>query len=220
VRRCVLQFAALGILAGSLLAFQVPKTMAAGFSGNAPRLVGGSSVPCLAVLAAQQNESESQPSGTMRFFEWLNFVILVGGLIYLLRKPLASFFTGRSAEIVKALDEGRKALDESVAKLKAIEQKLAGLKDEVEALRAQAAKDIEAEADRMRQQTVTEAERVSESARAQIEAATRAAKVELKAFAANQAAEIAEQMVRTRLDRENQGKLVERFFEGLNGKQN
>ncbi|MGH9433131.1 MAG: hypothetical protein ACRD3T_16490 [Terriglobia bacterium] len=212
------QFAALSLFAAGVFLFQVRPAPAAMVSVGRSSLDAMASVSRLRVFSPPQDEGEPKHSGSTIFFEWLNFVILVAVLVYFLRKPVASYFSNRSATILKGLEEGRKAWEESVAKLKSIEQKLERLNDEVAALKADAAREMEAEAERMGRQTLSEAERVSESARAQIDAATRAAKIELKAFAANQAAEIAEQMVRGRLDRENQGKLVQRFFEGLNGK--
>ncbi len=213
------QIAAMGLIAGGIFLFPArPEARLTISAGGSSGLEASTRLSSLLVFAAQQGEGESQHSGRQAFFEWLNFAILVGGLFYLLRKPLTSYFSARSVNILKGLEEGRKALEESGARLKSVEQRLERLNEDIAALQAEAAKEMEAEAERMRRQAVAEAERISASARAQIEAATRAAKIELKAFAANQATEIAEQMVRGRLDRENQGKLVQRFFEGLNGK--
>ncbi|HUY13753.1 MAG TPA: ATP synthase F0 subunit B [Terriglobia bacterium] len=219
MKRRWLQIVVLGLLAAGVFLFQARRAACLTVSaGSSSGLAGTAHVSKLLLFAAQEGEGKSQHSGRKAFFEWLNFAILVGGLFYLLRKPLASYFSTRSVNILKGLEEGRKALEESGAKLKSVEQRLQRLNEDITALQAEAAKDMEAEAERMRRQAIVEAERASESARAQIEAATRAAKIELKAFAANQATEIAGQMVRGRLDRENQGKLVQRFFEGLNGK--
>ena len=213
------QIAVMGLIAGGIFLFAArPEACLTAPAAGGSGLEASTRLSSLLVFTAQEGEGESQDNGRKAFFEWLNFAILVGGLFYLLRKPLASFFGARSVSILKALGEGRKALEESGAKLKLVEWRLERLNEDIAALQAEAAKEMEAEAERMRRQAIVEAERISESARAQIEAAIRAAKIELKTFAANQATEIAGQMVRGQLNSENHGKLVQRFFEGLNGK--
>lgn len=219
MRARLLQIAAFGLVAVGVLLLQArPATGATATWSSNSNIAGISSVSKLMISFAQEGKDASEHAGRTAFFEWLNFAILVGGLFYLLRKPLASYFSSRRVNILKRLEEGRKALEESAARLQSIEQKLERLNDEMTALRAAGKREIEAEAERMRRQAAIEAERISESARAQVEAATRAAIIELKAYAASQATELAGQMVRGRLDRENQGKLVQRFVEGLNGK--
>src|SRR5579862_2676217 len=89
---------------------------------------------CLATFAAPRMVSaqESKPAATEenpnssreQLYEFINFVILVVALIYILRKPLAEFFRSRSSAIGKSLEEGRKALEASQAQLRVVEAKL------------------------------------------------------------------------------------------------
>lgn len=148
-------------------------------------------------------------------FKIINSAILVAALTFVLRKPLAEFFTQRSASIRKSLEEGRKALDASQAQLRAIEEKLVRLEEEIRALTASAAQEMAAERERLRQATAEEAEKVLEFARAQLETATRAAKLELKAYAAQEALKLAEDLIRERLDPASQKQLVSRFVDDL-----
>lgn len=165
--------------------------------------------------------SEGEPKSNHEgLYKLINFVILVGALGYLLRKPLADFFAQRSDAIRKSLDEGRRALEASQAQLRAIEEKLRGLEDEIARFKAESAKDMEAERERLRQAAAAEAERMLEFARAQIASATRAAKLELKAYAARQAVDIAEQTIRQRLDEAGGHALVQRFVREVDRKPN
>src|SRR5205807_8018036 len=95
--------------------------------------------------------------------------------------------------------------------LRAIEEKLRGLEEEISRFRAAAARQMEAERERLRQAAAAEAERILQFARAEIDNATRAAKLELKLYAARQAVELAEAMIRQRLDEAGQRRLVGRF---------
>lgn len=151
-------------------------------------------------------------------FRWINFFLLAGGLAYLLRKPLTEFFAQRSASIQKSLEEGRKALEASQAQLSAVEEKLRRLEEEIAAFRASAAREVEAERQRLRQATAEEAEKILESARAQMEMAMRAAKLELKTYAAHQALGLAEEMIRERLDEASRRRLVSQFIARLEAK--
>jgi F0F1-type ATP synthase membrane subunit b/b' len=57
-----------------------------------------------------------------------------------------------------------------------------------------------------------EAEKILQSARAQTEVAVRAAKLELKSYAAEQAVELAEEIIRRRLDEAGRKQLVSDFL--------
>ena len=128
-------------------------------------------------------EKNSEPPHEL-LYKAINFVILVGGLGYVLRKPMAEFFSSRSASIQKSLDEGRKALEASQAQLQAVEEKLRGLEAEIAAFKASAVREMEAERQRMQQTSAEEAARILESARAQTDTAVRGAKLDLKSYAA------------------------------------
>jgi F-type H+-transporting ATPase subunit b len=164
---------------------------------------------------AVANAGEGSEVGKGRWYELfkvINFVLLAGGLAYVLRKPLADFFSARSASIRKSLEEGRKALEASQAQLQAVEEKLQRLEEEIAAFKASAAREMEAERQRLRQAAADEAEKILESARAQMDAATRAAKIELRIYAAQQAVQLAEELVRQRLDDASLGRLVSQFI--------
>jgi len=165
----------------------------------------------------EKRESEKGPAKAAAdreaYFKPINFFLLIGALVYLLRKPLGSFLAQRSEDIREALEEGRRALEQSEAQLHSIEEKLKHLQEEVAGFKAAAASEMDAERQRLRQAANDEAERITEAAHAQIENSTRAAKLELKAYAAQRALEMAETMVQQRLDVGSQQQLVNRFIQ-------
>lgn len=169
--------------------------------------------------AAAGAEEKGQEPAHALLFKVINFVLLVGGLGYVLRKPAADFFSSRSASIQKSLEEGRKALETSQAQLQAVEEKLRHLEEEIAAFQASAARETEAEHQRLRQATAEEAVRILESARAQMDTAVRGAKLELKNYAAQQAVALAEGLIRERLDESGRRRLVSQFAVTLQAKE-
>ncbi len=174
----------------------------------------------LAWAAPPQSEQAGESSAGEHeiLFKVINFVILVGALGYLLRKPLRDFFTGRRANIQRELEEGRKALEAAEAELRAVEEKLGRLEQEIAALKTTAAQDIAAERHRVLKEAGEEAERILTSARARLEAETRAARQALRAFTADQSLKLAEQMIRERLDDRTRRELVRQFTTSLEAK--
>ncbi|HEV2114385.1 MAG TPA: ATP synthase F0 subunit B [Terriglobales bacterium] len=159
---------------------------------------------------------ESAPAESHHLLlEWINFLIVAVVLAYLLRKPMARFFAERLDTIREGLEEGRRAMAESEAKLAEVEKKLKNLEQEIADFRARSEVEMRAERERLREAAEREAQRVMDFAQTQIEAAVRAAQVELKRYAAAQAVELAESVVRRRLDDPLRNKLVSQFVAEL-----
>jgi F-type H+-transporting ATPase subunit b len=172
----------------------------------------------LASASAAEGEEAGKRAGRELLYKFINLALLVGTLGFVLRKPLASFFAERAASIRKGLEEGRKALEVSQAQLKTVEEKLQHLEEEIAAFRASAGREMEAERQRLKLAAAEEAEKILQSARAQTEVAVQAAKLELKSYAAEQAVELAEEIIRRRLDGAGRERLVSQFLEGLESK--
>lgn len=173
--------------------------------------------PAAAVLLAPPEGTAEENKGETRelIFKTINFLILAGALVYLLRKPLADFFTQRSAEIGSALENGRKARAESQARLSAVEEKLRRLDEEIAAFKAAAEREMDAERQRLREAAEAEAQKILDSARSRMETLTRAAKLDLKRYVAEEALTHAEQMIRARMDDATRRRLVDEFVAGL-----
>lgn len=173
-----------------------------------PRLVFAEESGTAAKQEARENPHEL-------LYHTINFLILVGALAYILRKPVAEFLKSRSSSVEKALDEGRKALDASQAQLREVEAKLEGLEAEIAAFKDSAAREMEAERQRIQKGAEEEAARILEAAHAQINAAVRSARLELKKFTAERSVSIAEDLIRSRLDDSGRQRLVAQFAASL-----
>jgi F0F1-type ATP synthase membrane subunit b/b' len=187
-------------------------------------LLGGGTAATLPCFAAPPGAAgQSQPAEELHvshelIFDIVNFILLVGVLVYLYRKHGKAFYIDRSESIRKSLEEGRKALEASQAQLAAAEGKLARLEDEVAALKKRTEAGIAEDQERIRQAAVEEAQKVLEHTKVQIRAATNAAKLELKDYAVKQALGQAASLVRERLDEGNRRRLVDFFLADLNSK--
>ncbi len=179
----------------------------------APRVVTTGLHLCTVRAAAlfQGEESNSHRDA----LEWINFLLLAAVLVSILRKPLARFFAERLDTVQEGLEEGRRAVAASEAKLAEVEKKLKDLEREIADFRARSEVEMKTERERLQHAAEREAQRLMDFAHAQIEAAVRAAQLELKRYAAGQAVELAESAIRRRLDDSLRHKLVNQFVAEL-----
>lgn len=204
------RFVLLFLFLGACLA-GAPKSVPAA-TAPAAAVTGGEAAP--AVFLAEP-PAQSKPSGHTEMYDWINFLLLVAVLVYVLRKPVSQFFSGRAAELERDLEAGRKALEAARSQLAAAEEKLRRLEQDIAALKASATQEREADRERFHRVGEEEAQRIFESARTMIQSATQAAKMELKAAAVREAVALAEVMIRERLDEASRAMLVSRFLERI-----
>jgi F-type H+-transporting ATPase subunit b len=153
-------------------------------------------------------------------FQWVNFAIVAGLLVWVFKGVTPKIFRKKANNISSAIKTATSAKEEAVRQLREAEAKLARLKEEVAELRAAAQRESQAEAERIRNLTMTDAERVEAAAHAEIEAAERAARLELKAIAANLAVDGAESLLAKQLTPQTQESLVAAFVKSLGGRPN
>jgi F0F1-type ATP synthase membrane subunit b/b' len=149
------------------------------------------------------------------WWKWANFVLLASALGYLIRKHAAGFFSGRTADIRRGIDEADKARAAAEARMNEVDARLANVAGEIEALKESAAREQAAEAGRLRAQTAAELAKIQTHGRQEIEAAGKAARAELKRYAAQLALGMAEDKIRQRVTPEAQDALVRGFAERL-----
>jgi F-type H+-transporting ATPase subunit b len=129
-------------------------------------------------------------------------------------------FRARAVAIQAAIAEGTRAREEADHRRLEAERKLAGIEQEITAMRLQARRDAEIETDRIRSLAREDAIKVDRAAEAEIAAAERAARFELRATAARLAIERAEAQLREQLTPPADSRLVRNFVGDLAGSQN
>jgi len=158
--------------------------------------------------AAEETEAGSHGSGSVTWWKLANFVLLAGGLGYLIHKKGRPFFGARSREIQQAIQDAARMRAEAETRAAEIEQRLAGLASEAEALRRNARQETAAEGARARTRLRQEIEKMQAQAQREIASAAQAARQELRSYAADLAVRLAEQQLRARMSPDVQERLV------------
>jgi F-type H+-transporting ATPase subunit b len=168
-------------------------------------------VPAMAEEGAPS--PENSPAGWI--FRWINFAIVFGAIVYFFAKVAAPSLRTRSEEISQKIAEGARAREAAEKQGREVQAKLAGIEKEVERIRADAKRDADAEATRLRALARQEAETIERAAQAEMRAAQRAAQLELKAFAAGLAVDRAEAVLADQITPEAQASLLKTFVAEL-----
>lgn len=153
-------------------------------------------------------------------FRWVNFVLVIGFMIWLFGKKLPPLFDRNAENISSAITKATALREEAERQVREAEAKLAHLQQEIATLQAAAQREAAAEGEHIRAVTQTEAKKVGVAAQAEIEAAERAARIELKALAASLAVDGAETLLAKQLTPSAQESLVDTFVKSLEGRPN
>lgn len=146
-----------------------------------------------------------------------NLLLFAGVMYFVLRRPLAEAFRARQEGIRRDLMRAEEERRAAVAKLEEVEERLAGLDSEVEAIREQARREAAEERARIERAAEEEVRKIREQARREIESASKAARAELRAYAAEQSVRMAEEMIRREIRPEDDAHLVKEYVGELGG---
>jgi F-type H+-transporting ATPase subunit b len=153
--------------------------------------------------------------GKLELWKWANFVVLAGGLGYLIGKNAGPFFAGRSQQIRKDMHEAQEARRQSEARAAEVDRRLASLEAEIAALRAESQNEVQVESERLTRHTAAEMAKIQSHAEQEIASAGKAARMELKRYTAHLAVSLAEQRLQARITPETQDALVRGFVRDL-----
>jgi F-type H+-transporting ATPase subunit b len=192
----------------SLAQHEQPPAAPAAASHAAPAQPGGHAAP--AGEHAAEGEHGSPIVGMIA--KLLNFAVLAGTLVYFLRSPIASYLGDRGTQIRSALVKAAEMRASAAAQVAAIEQKMAALPGEIEALRKAGAADVAAEEARIRTIADAERARLQEQARREIGAQLKLAERDLTARTADLAVAIAAKRVKATINAEDQARLVDEYL--------
>jgi len=145
----------------------------------------------------------------------LNFLVLFGGLGYLLRKPVKDFLERYGQEIDSTIKEVKKEREENEKNYKHARDRLQKLKKELEEIRKNAEEEGQKRKESILQAAENEAERIKTFARQEIEIFTQTKVHELKAQAAELATEIAKTNIEEKMTPEKQSFLIDLSIEKL-----
>lgn len=145
----------------------------------------------------------------------VNFVILFGGLAYLLAKPLKKLLSEMGLAVKNTIRETARAKTEAEARLAALLVRMQGLEQEARAIKNEGEKDGEKERERILALAGKESERIRTFAAQEIETLTRSARAELNAHAAELAVSLAQARIERRLTPELHSQLIDESISRL-----
>lgn len=149
----------------------------------------------------------------------VNLVIFFTILYFLIRKPTREFFTERYNQIRSSIDRAAREKAEAEAKMKELDARMNRLDADIAEIKAQAGREAEAERERITAAAQAEAEKFRATAKREIESAKQNALIELRAYAAEQAVTLAEQVIRRELKPEDDANLLQRASVAMGTKQ-
>jgi F0F1-type ATP synthase membrane subunit b/b' len=153
--------------------------------------------------------------GGLEIWKWVNFLILAGGLGYLIGKNAGPFFAARSANIRKDMEESLRLRKEAEASVAEVDERLALLDKKIAALRAEGEQEFQRAAEKISRQIEADVAKVQAHALQEIESAGKVAHAELKRYSAELALRAAEQKIRARMTPAAQTALVDSFVSDL-----
>jgi F-type H+-transporting ATPase subunit b len=148
-------------------------------------------------------------------WKFINLILFIGALIFLLRRPVSASMRARRESIRKELMRAQEERNAAMAKLEEVNARLARLEEETATLRTHAEQEAAAERERIARTTEEETRKVREQAQREIESAGKAARLELRRYAAEQSTSLAEELLRRDLRRDDDERLLRDYIEEL-----
>jgi F0F1-type ATP synthase membrane subunit b/b' len=176
----------------------------------------GAAVSDEAVAEGHTDEAQHGESPWAFAGKIFNFAVLAGTLVYLLRKPLAGYFSRRGSQIRSDLATAEAMKQTAAQQIAEINAKLQQLPAELDALRARGTQEIAAEEARIAAESEAERTRLLEGTRREIDLQLRLARRELVNHAADLAVAVARGRIRQQITDRDQLALVDRYLSRVN----
>ncbi len=169
----------------------------------------------VAVALPAAEEAKGREEDHLVLWKVANFVLLAGGLGYVIYKKGGPFFAARGDGIRRGLEDAARANREAQERYAEMERRLANLGAEIEKLKTQAREESGAEGERMRGETERALQKVREQMEQDVANAAKAARHELRVYAAEMAISLAERRIRERLTPDSESALLGAMLKDL-----
>jgi F0F1-type ATP synthase membrane subunit b/b' len=142
-------------------------------------------------------------------WKFVNLALFAGLMVYVLMKAdIRGAFRARGESIKAELEKARTERDAALAKLKEVEERLAGMSEQISSINQRSKTEVEAERQRIAQSTQEEVAKLTAQAQRDIENAAKVAKNDLRKFAAEQSIRMAEDLIRRDMRPEDDARLM------------
>jgi len=166
-------------------------------------------------LFMSAGEEAAAPGSRGMLGNVVNFVILAGGLIYVLYKPVRNLLEKRSRDVEIMIVEAGEAKRNAEAKLEEAREKVALLGDEIARIEREARVQGLREKEKIKVLADKEVERIRTFAEQEMELLLKAGVQELKEYTADLTAAIAETRLNQRITEEEHAELIDKSIERL-----
>jgi F-type H+-transporting ATPase subunit b len=174
----------------------------------------------LPVVAEEGAKPDPAESSTGLLFRWLNFLIVFGGIAYLIAKYGGPFFSGNAKAISASIREATAVKVEADRELREVETKIARLDQDVAEMREEAGRNWAAESERLNTSAQAEIEKIAHAAREELAASERAAQQQVREMAASMAVERAAALVSSMMNTEVRSRMFQSFLGELGRRAN
>ena len=164
-------------------------------------------------FGASGGEHEAKGWVATDTYKVMNFAVLVGGLFFLLRKPVAQALNGRIKGIQDQLDELEVKKTEAEKKLAEYNERLSLLDKESEKIIAEYIKQGNEAKARILEEAESEAKKLEEQARRNIDSEFKQAKSKLQKEISENALIKAEEIIKSEINSEDQDRLINEYLE-------
>ena len=149
-------------------------------------------------------------------WKFFNLALFAGLLVFVLKRAnISTAFRTRGESIKAELEKARTERDAALAKLKEVEERLAGLDEQVSSIKNRSEAEAKEERRRIAQSTQEEVSKLSIQAQREIENAAKAAKAELRRFAAAESVRMAEELIKRDIRPEDDARLMKENIQEL-----
>lgn len=166
-------------------------------------------------LATPGVAAAAQEAGVHAVIPWwdifkqaVNFGILVGVLVYFLRKPVSAYLKERAQLLRNAIDEAARARASAAESLRSIELRMGKLTEEIAEMTRKMETEADEEKQRLREAALAEIERLRAQVQFAADQEVKKAKAELRGVAAELSARAAEEIVSKTITPEDQERMV------------
>ena len=145
----------------------------------------------------------------------VNFIILFGGLGFLLAKPLRKFLAEIGLSVEKTIQETKKAKTDAEERLESLKERMQGLEQEARKIKGEGEEAGAREKERILALARRESEKIRSFAVQEIETLAQSARAELKEHAAEMAVSLARENIERRLTPELHSRFIDESIRRL-----
>ncbi len=173
-------------------------------------------VPAAVFAASGHDAHHGNPGWSVEvLYRIINFLILVFGLVYLLKKPVAGFFANRAELLKKSIEESKVQHEKILKEYQSIKDKLSRIDAESQQMVETWRKEAQVENEKITAHARENAVKLKEDAKKIVASEIAQANEELKTLTIQLSRDMAEKMIREEITSQDDDRLTQNFLERL-----